>query len=102
MPAQTLKLSHMTTDARSIVKTEFAVNGRKGEVTTYMYAPRGQRRQEIYRECDDTPGLMVWLGYYDEICHTMPKVCEIVHPYVQVNRAFVAKRDARWFGRQAT
>ena len=83
----------VTVETDRLISTKFTANGQRGEIVTYL--PRARCRQEVYREYREYPGLMQFLGYYDEIAHTIPRVAEVAHPFVAINRRVLAERRAR-------
>lgn len=53
----------------------FEVRGRRGEVVAR------DGRIEVYRESARGTGLLNFVGYFDDLTRTHPRVTEAVHPY---------------------
>lgn len=66
----------MTTHTDTLSTTKTFINGVEWEVTTFKGG-----RTEIYSEYADNPGMMQFLGYYDDLCDD-PRIAGTVQPTV--------------------
>lgn len=79
-------MTHTTNE--TLTSTTITLAGRDWEVVTFKNG-----RTEVYRayEDEDVRGLPQFLGYYDDLCVSEPKVAEQVHRVVVEHLA--AHRD---------
>jgi len=66
----------MHTHSEKLTTTKTTLRGREWEVATWKGG-----KTEIYREYEDAPGLMQFLGYYEDVCRDA-QITEQIQPVV--------------------